>query len=344
MCGEICQMRAFPTIHFAHNLTASVTVPPAPPAFRHLAHRLEDPDEFAVAVSGGALSADFLAAPERPTRIEQFQSSLWAIDFHQAHVRARIFGGLPGGWASLGLMCGPAVSNWYGDSTGGGTLVCTPPGEPIDGCTCPGFECVSVGISPEMWEAARRLAAPERPDFGVCRALPLTPERYHGLLQRIRAVRLQLRGAGRGPEVVQRAAMAAAAVVSELATTAWELAGSPAEERHGGRNRARLARRAEAWLRAHQDQPMSVPRLCEALRVSRRELEYAFRGNFDLPPHAYLEALRLNAVRRDLRRPAPSGGLTIAEIILAHGFTHLGRFATRYRALFGEKPSETKRR
>jgi AraC family ethanolamine operon transcriptional activator len=53
--------------------------------------------------------------------------------------------------------------------------------------------------------------------------------------------------------------------------------------------------------------------------------------------------LRLNAVRRALRRTDGSRE-SIMRIAHDHGATHLGRFAANYRRLFGEKPSETRRR
>ena len=84
--------------------------------------------------------------------------------------------------------------------------------------------------------------------------------------------------------------------------------------------------------------PLTPP---PALRVSRRELEYAFRTVFDQSPRDFLHLLRLNAVRRALRRGAP--GDTILRVLLDHGFTHPGRFAADYRAIFGEQPSETLR-
>lgn len=313
------------------------------PAFRQVVHRLDDPDEFSVAVSGGALRADFLVPQTEPTRIEQFQSQAWAIDFHEAHVRARIFGGLPAGWASLGIMCSPHPSNWYGMDAPSGTIVCTPPGEAIDGCTAPGFRCVSVGISPRLWELCRQLAAPDRPDFGHCTAHALSAPAFARLTRGIDRVRMQLRQAALAPRLAEQAMEEATQLVTGLGVIAWELGGRSAGAQDSRRNRARLARRAEAWLREHQTQPVSVPQLCLALRVSRRELEYAFRSNFDLSPHAYLQALRLNAIRRRLLRNARRRE-TIAEIALANGLTHLGRFSASYRSLFGESPMETLRR
>ena len=127
-----------------------------------------------------------------------------------------------------------------------------------------------------------------------------------------------------------------------LATVACELAVKTTPPRDPLRNRTRLARRAEAWMREHLADPVRLPEVCLALRVSRRELEYAFRTTFDQSPRNFLHTLRLNATRRALLR---SGGRTpILEIALDYGITHPGRFAADYRALFGERPSETLRR
>jgi transcriptional regulator GlxA family with amidase domain len=73
--------------------------------------------------------------------------------------------------------------------------------------------------------------------------------------------------------------------------------------------------------------------------VSRRELEYAFRTVFDESPRAYLQSLRLNAIRRALRSTRTCEPVT--RIAFDHGVTHLGRFSAQYRRLFGELPSET---
>jgi len=65
-------------------------------------------------------------------------------------------------------------------------------------------------------------------------------------------------------------------------------------------NRTRLARRAECWMRENLAEDVRMPDLCTVLRVSRRELEYAFRTTYDQSPRDYLHTLRLHAVRRTL--------------------------------------------
>jgi AraC family ethanolamine operon transcriptional activator len=104
-------------------------------------------------------------------------------------------------------------------------------------------------------------------------------------------------------------------------------------------NRARLVRRAEDYLRAHLEDPLSVFKLCRELAVSERTLHYAFQEVRGLSPMAYFKARRLNAVRQDLK--AAAGTASVREIAQRWGFWHSGEFASSYRLLFGELPSQT---
>jgi AraC family transcriptional regulator, ethanolamine operon transcriptional activator len=50
--------------------------------------------------------------------------------------------------------------------------------------------------------------------------------------------------------------------------------------------------------------------------------------------------MRLNSVHRALLR-GTVGSTTVADVALAFGFWHLGRFAEQYNELFREMPHET---
>ena len=123
---------------------------------------------------------------------------------------------------------------------------------------------------------------------------------------------------------------------------ACELAAGPCQFRDSLRNRWRLARRADEWMRERLDWPLRMTDLCLAMRVSRRELEYAFRSTFEQSPRRHLELLRLNAARRILKASKPEER-TVVRVAHDCGLTHLGRFAANYQALFGEKPGDTLR-
>jgi transcriptional regulator GlxA family with amidase domain len=192
----------------------------------------------------------------------------------------------------------------------------------------------------EAWERCRALAGIERPASATFAALQLPPPLLARLERNARSSRQSLRAASTAPRLAVFAIREAAAFATELATAAWELMNKQAPPRDSLRNRARLARRAETWMRERLAAPVQVPDVCHALRVSRRELEYAFRTVFEQSPRDFLHALRLNAVHRALR----SAEGTVLQVALDHGIMHPGRFAAHYRAIFGESPSETKRR
>ena len=104
-------------------------------------------------------------------------------------------------------------------------------------------------------------------------------------------------------------------------------------------HRDRLVRRAEDYMRAHLGDPLSVLDLCRELAVSERTLHYAFQEVRGLSPMAYFQAVRLNAVRREVRAAADT--VTVHDIAQRWGFWHTGEFAAAYRRLFGELPSQT---
>ncbi len=309
----------------------------ARPPYRHLVHRLRNPDEFEVAVTGVSLRADFLSSTGPPTRVEQFQSRDWAMDFHQAHVKARLFGPLPDDWVALGLTVSAADSSWYGFPTRSGVLMCNPPGEPIDGFITPGFSSMSVSIPRATWDRARILAGAEDAVFERFSTFRVPKPLRASMEAGLQGARRLLLGAASDGGTAESVMRGTGELMESIATSVWEMAMAGGPRPDSPRNRGRLARRAEGWMRDHFSETIRIPDVCLALRVSRRELEYAFRGTFDQSPREFLQALRLNAIRRALRRT----DLPVTRIALDHGIAHLGRFAAQYRRLFGENPGET---
>lgn len=98
-------------------------------------------------------------------------------------------------------------------------------------------------------------------------------------------------------------------------------------------------RRAEAYIRAHAGDTIRMSEVAAQLNISTRSLQATFHKYRDLSPHAYLDAVRLGRVRQQLLTILPEE--TIAGIALDAGFNHLGRFSARYRARYGEAPSQT---
>jgi AraC-like DNA-binding protein len=84
----------------------------------------------------------------------------------------------------------------------------------------------------------------------------------------------------------------------------------------------------------------SIIDMCRAAHVSERRLRAAFIEAFDLPPSQYFRARALDEAHRRLRAADPCG-TTVTTIAAGLGFDHLGRFAGRYKQIYGESPSVT---
>ena len=112
--------------------------------------------------------------------------------------------------------------------------------------------------------------------------------------------------------------------------------------------RATAARRvavrlAREYIHAQLSEPLPLSELCRHAGLKVRTLETGFREVTGLTPIAYIRSLRLNAVRRTLH-DATVRLRSISDIAMDNGFWHLSQFSTDYRKLFGETPTNTRRR
>ena len=118
---------------------------------------------------------------------------------------------------------------------------------------------------------------------------------------------------------------------------------SPLEPKRGARarrNRLRYLNRAQAYIRAYPDSPLGMETLSSATGASTRSLEMAFREILNTTPVQYIRTNRLNTAKKNLLH-ADNAVTSVTDTALALGFSHMGRFARDYQALFDEYPSET---
>ncbi|HVS08275.1 MAG TPA: helix-turn-helix domain-containing protein [Planctomycetota bacterium] len=101
-------------------------------------------------------------------------------------------------------------------------------------------------------------------------------------------------------------------------------------------------RKALALMHLSLCEPLSMGDLARQCGVPERTLNDHFRTFVGRSPIRHLRRLRLAAARKALL----SAGHEASVTEIAHGFlfAHPGRFSERYRAAFGETPSETRRR
>ena len=104
-----------------------------------------------------------------------------------------------------------------------------------------------------------------------------------------------------------------------------------------------IMRRFRRVVEENPAEPLYIPEICKAIRVSDRTLRMCCQEHLGMSPKRYLLLRRMSLARRALRRAEP-GAISVTAIGTRYGFWELGRFAVEYQALFGESPSVTLRR
>jgi AraC-like DNA-binding protein len=92
-------------------------------------------------------------------------------------------------------------------------------------------------------------------------------------------------------------------------------------------------------IHTEPERPYTVGMLARIAGVSVRSLQHGFREHVGMPPLAYLRRVRLTRVHDQLQRGEGAG---VTEAAHRWGFTHLGRFAAAYAAVYGVRPSITR--
>jgi len=104
-----------------------------------------------------------------------------------------------------------------------------------------------------------------------------------------------------------------------------------------------IMRRFHKVVEENPEQPLYIPEICKAIRVSQRTLLACCQEHLGMAPKRYLLRRRMHLARGALRE-AGSDAPAVTDIATRYGFWQLGRFAVEYQSLFGESPSATLRR
>jgi AraC-like DNA-binding protein len=128
------------------------------------------------------------------------------------------------------------------------------------------------------------------------------------------------------------------AVIEAISTSIVE--GTPSERDGPLPSALMIVRQVEEYLDAAEPAPVHISQICSHVHLSRRTLHRAFHEALGVGPITFLRHRRLCAIHSELR--TPNDTRTISDIALQYGFQNLGRFASYYRELFGEYPSQTR--
>jgi AraC-like DNA-binding protein len=119
------------------------------------------------------------------------------------------------------------------------------------------------------------------------------------------------------------------------------LSAGPVEEAVSAQRHRDILARFEGQI---ETQPtLSIAEISAVLDVSDRMLRICCEEHLGVSPSGYLRLRRMQQVRRALRSGNPDAA-SVAQVAQRYGVGHLGRFASNYRALYGELPSTTLRR
>ena len=99
-------------------------------------------------------------------------------------------------------------------------------------------------------------------------------------------------------------------------------------------------RRARDHADRHYTEPLDLAGLAAVAGISKYHFQRLFTATYGRSPATYLTERRIERAQDLLR----ATNLTVTEVCHAVGFSSLGSFSSRFRALVGESPSEFQRR
>jgi AraC-like DNA-binding protein len=261
--------------------------------------------------------------------------SVFSFGIWESDTELRLRGSLPKNTIYFGTGTGaPNIGSFWGkDASFGekGVLLANGEGHEFESVFRPGLVRYAAIAVPEpfFYEAAQTLAPNLHRIRGPMVFQPSPTLRFSATKAIRRALRA-VKHLKRNKDVVFDPNLLGLSIIAPLMATLDE------EEsvRPMGADRYIISR-VEELVRSN-DLNMSLPGLCLQLGESPGRLRSAFRRELGTSPTHYLTMFKLCRARDDLSR-----GHQVISVAYKHGFNDLGRFASRYKLVFGEYPSET---
>jgi AraC family ethanolamine operon transcriptional activator len=314
------------------------------PAVQYQRHRFTSFDQFAEAVQGwdldwcqldrGVLWADLL-------QVGSHVGMITRADFARRFMQR---GSSPPGCRTFALVDEDVAGViWCGREFGDQSLAVFDPTGDYESTSPPGFRCNTLSFDEELLASvASTVGYPELPEVltGRDAVLRVDPEAMRDLRRRLQGFYVALSKVHSASQLGALCHELEFEIPARLVEAL--MSGRPEERLPRFGSRSDAMRRASEFIEANADDPPSIQEVCRVAGVSWRTLNYAFREQVGVTPKAYLQAVRLNGMRRALVDAEP--GTVIADVANRWGFWHMGQLAADYRRQFGELPSDTVRR
>ncbi|WP_329258663.1 AraC family transcriptional regulator [Actinoallomurus sp. NBC_01490] len=225
-----------------------------------------------------------------------------------------------------------------------GSMVLVGPGERLHMTWSPGCEVLTLRVDTEALKSALRTLAPHADDRSLRFTTPVIPFgvgiAVYGAARLLAGVFKRYRSSEEVPRRIIRQ-LADHTLITVLLS--FEHNHSDEIMRYAKPSGPASVTAAVDLVTAETSAIHSVADLARHAGVSVRGLELGFRKALNVTPQAFLHQTRMAKARRDLVAADPGDGTTVTEVALRWGFGHTGRFAARYREIYGEMPSATLR-
>jgi len=93
------------------------------------------------------------------------------------------------------------------------------------------------------------------------------------------------------------------------------------------------------YIHGNLSEITTVYQVCENTDIPERTIRRLINKKYNLSPKGYLNKLRLNEVRKNLK--SKDRNTNIVQSASEYNFWHMGQFSKDYKNLFGELPSDT---
>jgi len=305
--------------------------------------RFQDYDEFIDTVHAWEL--DFIQLEPGEFHVELMQIGIDTSLISRACFNRLVHqrGNPPQDFRTFAVLSDPSFRLvWRCREITGDVVMAFPPGEDLDAISQAGFDVFTLSFSEDILEEiGRRLGIPSTLDFlGKTEVFTCHPYRMRELRKMLHDFCCAMIKAPPQKRDHRLFGQLKDKIPLKLLSTLSATLLFSDTDKISSRVKDRALNTALACIEESADLPLSVKELCRISGASERTLQYAFLERFSVSPKAYLQSVRFNKVRRELRNGDPHS-TRVTDIANDWGFWHMGQFAADYRRYFGELPSKT---
>jgi len=298
--------------------------------------QFSDSDQWSAAIADWNLQFNQLDCGPLEATVDRVMSSSAVVQRVQLSRRFHQCGFAPKDVLTFGVPDRPDMLSWYGKSVQHRSMMSFNNRNGFDAVSEAGFAATTISLnSGAFLQEAAALGAPDLADD-----ITDVAEQFFVSETDLGRIRVVVAGL---IEVLGREKSAPKAVASlqrDLTYLLVQSVGKPYEltDRTGYARRQRAVSRALELI-VTMPNTVDLSSVVEQSGVSYRTLNRAFKERFGVSPRQYIVATRLIGVRRSLTTSRP--GIRVSDVASDWGFWHFGRFASDYKRMFAELPSET---